>query len=131
MIQVCDYVVFPLQLCTNCEKSILIKHTRGLEFHLSLEKKPEDQKHNTQSRLIGLESARLGFEVYAEGTTKVLRIVSSLIAIRVKVLNIRKMLRTEEEDPNTPERSTQDILVDQTLALPRCQLSTPINIKPV
>ncbi|KAL8044377.1 hypothetical protein ABFX02_08G042900 [Erythranthe guttata] len=46
------------------------KQTRGLGFHLPLEKKPEDKKRTTYSR----ETVRVGFEVYAEGVTRVLRI---------------------------------------------------------
>ncbi|KAL7101240.1 hypothetical protein ACP275_08G043400 [Erythranthe tilingii] len=46
------------------------KQTRGLGFHLPLEKKPEDKKHTTYSR----ETVKVGFEVYAEGVTRVLRI---------------------------------------------------------
>lgn len=50
------------------------KQTRGLGFHLPLEKRQEDQKQISHSRSIGLEGAKVGFEVYAEGTTRVLRI---------------------------------------------------------
>ncbi|KAL8476053.1 hypothetical protein ACS0TY_028647 [Phlomoides rotata] len=69
------------------------KHTRGLGFHLPLEKKPEDQKHSNHSRPIGSESARLGFEVYAEGTTRVLRICEFSDSHKVNVMfrSSRKM----------------------------------------
>ncbi|XP_057771209.1 LOW QUALITY PROTEIN: uncharacterized protein LOC130991025 [Salvia miltiorrhiza] len=50
------------------------KQTRGLGLHLPLEKKPEDHKQTTYSRSISLDGAKVGFEVYAEGTTRVLRI---------------------------------------------------------
>ncbi|KAL1538923.1 hypothetical protein AAHA92_27610 [Salvia divinorum] len=50
------------------------KQTRGLGLHLPLEKKPEDQKQATYSRLTSMDGAKVGFEVYAEGTTRVLRI---------------------------------------------------------
>ncbi|KAI3452089.1 hypothetical protein Pfo_008754 [Paulownia fortunei] len=50
------------------------KQTRGVGFHLPLDKKPEDQKRTTYSRLIGSETVKVGFEVYAEGVTRVLRI---------------------------------------------------------
>ena len=50
------------------------KQTRGLGLHLPPEKKPEDQKQTTYSRLTSMEGAKVGFEVYAEGTTRVLRI---------------------------------------------------------
>ncbi|KAL3833397.1 hypothetical protein ACJIZ3_008133 [Penstemon smallii] len=50
------------------------KQTRGLGFRLPLEKKPEDQKQTTYSRLVGTETVKVGYEVYAEGVTRVLRI---------------------------------------------------------
>ncbi|XP_011099247.1 uncharacterized protein LOC105177708 isoform X2 [Sesamum indicum] len=50
------------------------KQTRGLGFHLPLDKKPEDQKRTTYSQLIGSETVKVGFEVYADGVTRVLRI---------------------------------------------------------
>lgn len=50
------------------------KQNRGLGFHLPVEKKPEDQKRTTYSKLIGTETAKLGYEVYADGVTRVLRI---------------------------------------------------------
>lgn len=50
------------------------KQTRGLGLHLPSEKKPGAQKQTTHSRSTGLEAAKVGFEVYAEGTTRVLRI---------------------------------------------------------
>lgn len=51
-----------------------IKQQRGLGLHLPLEKKPEDPKKNWFRQLTGLEINKLGFEVYAEGLTRVLRI---------------------------------------------------------
>lgn len=69
------------------------KHTRGLGFHLPLEKKPEDPKHNINSRQLGSESGRLGFEVYAEGTVRVLRICEFSDSHKVNVMfrSSRKM----------------------------------------
>ncbi|KAH0664621.1 hypothetical protein KY284_029552 [Solanum tuberosum] len=51
-----------------------IKQQRGLGLHLPLEKKPEDPKKNWFRQLTGMEINRLGYEVYAEGLTRVLRI---------------------------------------------------------
>ncbi|KAL3346536.1 hypothetical protein AABB24_025135 [Solanum stoloniferum] len=51
-----------------------IKQQRGLGFHLPLEKKPEDPKKNWFRQLTGMEINKLGYEVYAEGLTRVLRI---------------------------------------------------------
>ncbi|KAM3252832.1 putative protein isoform X1 [Capsicum annuum] len=51
-----------------------IKQQRGLGFHLPLEKKPEDPKKNWYGQLTGMEIIKLGYEVYAEGLTRVLRI---------------------------------------------------------
>ncbi|XP_055802836.1 uncharacterized protein LOC129872026 isoform X2 [Solanum dulcamara] len=51
-----------------------IKQQRGLAFHLPLEMKPEDPKKNWYGQLTGMEIIALGYEVYAEGLTRVLRI---------------------------------------------------------
>ncbi|MCD7448865.1 hypothetical protein HAX54_046959 [Datura stramonium] len=51
-----------------------IKQQRGLGFHLPPEKKPEDPKRNRYGKLTGMEIIKLGYEVYAEGLTRVLRI---------------------------------------------------------
>ncbi|XP_049346199.1 uncharacterized protein LOC125810757 isoform X2 [Solanum verrucosum] len=51
-----------------------IKQQRGLGLHLPLEKKPEDPKKNWFRQLTGMEINKLGYEVYAEGLTRVLRI---------------------------------------------------------
>nr|XP_009789529.1 PREDICTED: uncharacterized protein LOC104237139 isoform X2 [Nicotiana sylvestris] len=51
-----------------------IKQQRGLGFHLPLEKKTEDSKKNRYGQLTGMEIIKLGYEVYAEGLTRVLRI---------------------------------------------------------
>ncbi|KAK4367697.1 hypothetical protein RND71_011489 [Anisodus tanguticus] len=51
-----------------------IKQQRGLGFHLPLEKKPEDPKKNNYGRLTSMQIIKLGYEVYAEGLTRVLRI---------------------------------------------------------
>lgn len=53
------------------------KQNRGLGFLLPLEKKSEDKKHTTHRRLIGPDTVKVGFEVYAEGVTRVLRICES------------------------------------------------------
>ncbi|KAL2499748.1 Protein of unknown function (DUF1162) [Abeliophyllum distichum] len=50
------------------------KQNRGLGFPLPVDKKPEDQKRTTYSKLIGTETVKLGYEVYADGVTRVLRI---------------------------------------------------------
>ncbi|XP_060196085.1 uncharacterized protein LOC132625246 isoform X2 [Lycium barbarum] len=50
------------------------KQQRGLGFHLPLEKKPEDPKKNNYGQLTGMDITKLGYEVYAEGLTRVLRI---------------------------------------------------------
>ncbi|GER30822.1 hypothetical protein STAS_06785 [Striga asiatica] len=50
------------------------KQTRGLGFHLPLNKKAEDQNRTSYGRLIGSETVKVGYEVYAEGVTRVLRI---------------------------------------------------------
>lgn len=104
MIHVCDYEVFSLADLHLLREISLdkvrswkpfsrSKHTRGLGFHLPLEKKPEDQKNNTYTRPIGSQSARLGFEVYAEGTTRVLRICEFSDSHKVNVMfrSSRKM----------------------------------------
>lgn len=51
-----------------------IKQQRGLGFHLPLEKKPENPKKNWYGQLTGMEIIKLGYEVYAEGLSRVLRI---------------------------------------------------------
>lgn len=64
------------------------KQTRGLGLHLPLEKKkPEDQKKPNYNRPIGLEGAKVGFEVYAEGTTRVLRICEFSDSQKVKIVS--------------------------------------------
>ncbi|XP_051117331.1 uncharacterized protein LOC127242033 isoform X2 [Andrographis paniculata] len=50
------------------------KQARDLGIHLPLEKKPEGQKRTTYSRLFGSVTVKVGFEVYADGVTRVLRI---------------------------------------------------------
>ncbi|PIN04125.1 hypothetical protein CDL12_23340 [Handroanthus impetiginosus] len=61
--------------------------TRGLGFHLPLDKKPEDQKHVTNSRLISSATVKVGFEVYAEGVTRVLRICESSDSHKVNMVS--------------------------------------------
>ncbi|XP_073288877.1 uncharacterized protein [Primulina huaijiensis] len=48
------------------------KQTRGLGFHIPLEKK--DQKQTTYSQQLHRETVKVGYEVYAEGVTRILRI---------------------------------------------------------
>ncbi|KAL6551686.1 hypothetical protein OROGR_007840 [Orobanche gracilis] len=50
------------------------KRTRGSGFHLPLNNKLEDLNRTTYSRLIGSQTVKVGYEVYAEGVTRVLRI---------------------------------------------------------
>ncbi|CAK9151536.1 unnamed protein product [Ilex paraguariensis] len=47
---------------------------RGLGFHLPLDKNPEDQKGSSYEWLNSLATVKLGYEVYADGLTRVLRI---------------------------------------------------------
>lgn len=48
------------------------KQMRGLGFHIPLEKK--DQKQTTYSQQLHRETVKVGYEVYAEGVTRILRI---------------------------------------------------------
>ncbi|XP_073156297.1 uncharacterized protein [Henckelia pumila] len=48
------------------------KQSRGLGFHIPLEKK--DQKQTTYSQRLQTETVKVGYEVYAEGVTRILRI---------------------------------------------------------
>ncbi|KZV24988.1 hypothetical protein F511_01958 [Dorcoceras hygrometricum] len=48
------------------------KQTRGLGFHIPLERK--DKKRTTYNQQLRTETVKVGYEVYAEGVTRVLRI---------------------------------------------------------
>ncbi|CAA0840903.1 Protein of unknown function (DUF1162 [Striga hermonthica] len=62
------------------------KQTRGLGFHLPLDKKAEDQNRISYGRLIGSETVKVGYEVYAEGVTRVLRICEFADSHKVNLL---------------------------------------------
>lgn len=50
------------------------KQTRNLGLHLPLAKRPEDKKLTTYGRVTDLETVKVGYEIYAEGVTRVVRI---------------------------------------------------------
>lgn len=51
-----------------------VRQSRGLGFHLPLDGKPGDQKRTNFGQLNGVEPVNFGYEVYADGPTRVLRI---------------------------------------------------------
>ncbi|KAL3616453.1 hypothetical protein CASFOL_039843 [Castilleja foliolosa] len=69
------------------------KQTRGLGFHLPLNKKPEDLNRTSYGRLIGADNVKVGYEVYAEGVTRVLRICEFSDSHKVDIVPVsgRKM----------------------------------------
>lgn len=50
-----------------------IKQQRGLGFHLPIENQPENKK-SSYGKSSGTEMVKLGYEVYTDGLTRVLRI---------------------------------------------------------
>ncbi|KAL0350601.1 UNVERIFIED_CONTAM: hypothetical protein Sradi_4209300 [Sesamum radiatum] len=92
------------------------KQTRGLGFHLPLDKKPEDQKRTTYSRLIGSETVKVGFEVYADGVTRVLRICEFFGGHKANMVSgsRRKMrLRISYFSVHLLEHAEQSLSVDE------------------
>ncbi|KAL0450266.1 UNVERIFIED_CONTAM: hypothetical protein Slati_1583000 [Sesamum latifolium] len=92
------------------------KQTRGLGFHLPVDKKPEDQKRTTYSRLIGSETVKVGFEVYADGVTRVLRICEFCDGHKVNMMSgsRRKMrLRISYFSVHLLEHAEQSLSVDE------------------
>lgn len=47
---------------------------RRFPFHLPLDNRPSDQRRTNFGGLNGIEMIKVGYEVYADGTTRVLRI---------------------------------------------------------
>ncbi|KAK4416260.1 hypothetical protein Salat_2451500 [Sesamum alatum] len=92
------------------------KQTRGLGFHLPLDKKPEGQKRTTYSRLIGSDTVKVGFEVYADGVTRVLRICEFCGAHKANMVpgSSRKMrLRISYFSVHLLEHAKQSLSVDE------------------
>ncbi|KAG8384490.1 hypothetical protein BUALT_Bualt04G0123100 [Buddleja alternifolia] len=92
------------------------KQTRGLGFHVPLDKKPEDQKRTTYSRLIGTETIKLGYEVYAEGVTRVLRICELTDSQKVKVVpssSTKMRLRISYIALHLLDHAKQEVDVDE------------------
>ncbi|KAL3526718.1 hypothetical protein ACH5RR_011374 [Cinchona calisaya] len=50
------------------------KQQRGMGFHFPLDMKPGEKNRNGYGQVIGTGTVKLGYEVYAEGLTRVLRI---------------------------------------------------------
>ncbi|KAK4393368.1 hypothetical protein Sango_1807600 [Sesamum angolense] len=107
---------FSIETQRECSEILRNKQTRGLGFHLPLDKKPEDQKRTTYSRLIGSETVKVGFEVYADGVTRVLRICEFFGGHKANMVSgsRRKMrLRISYFSVHLLEHAEQSLSVDE------------------